>query len=143
MPRTKPPRDAAPDLTQKIRDEVTRTLRKRIGLSAGAPIPARLRPLIDKAAASAAGKTVELGVQSDAEAAAKEIGRPALFDGFLDKMSAAREGIELIGRSEDVKEILRRRAELLWAKKQSLEAVGFDRESAMRIILAELGPRSR
>ena len=65
-----------------------------------------------------------------------------MFDGFLDKMSAAREGIDLIGNSQDVAVILRRRAELLWAKKQALETAGFDTESAMRIILAELGARA-
>jgi hypothetical protein len=143
MPTTPRPRYATPVLTQKIREEITRNLRKRLGLSEGEAIPAHLRPMIDKAATSASGKSLELGLMSDAEAAAKEIGRPVLFDGFLDKMSAAREGMELIGRSEDVTTILRRRAELLWAKKQSLEAAGFDTESAMRIILAELGDRSR
>ncbi len=143
MPQAPQSRDAAPVLTQKIREEITRSLRKRLGLSLGEAIPARLKPMIDKAATSASEKTLELGLQADAEAAAKGIGRPVLFEGFLDKMSAAREGIELLGRSEDVSTILRRRAELLWAKKQSLEAAGFDSESAMRIILAELGSRSR
>jgi hypothetical protein len=142
MPPAPRPRDAAPVLTKKIRDEITRSLRKRLGLSASDAIPSHLQPMIDKAAASASGSTLELGLKADAEAAAKEIGRPVLFDGFLDKMSAAREGIDLIGNSQDVAVILRRRAELLWAKKQALETAGFDTESAMRIILAELGARA-
>jgi hypothetical protein len=133
----------APALTEKIREDVTRSLRKRLGLADGEVILAQLLPMIDEAAASAADNTVKLGLQADAEAAAKDIARPVMFDGFLDKMSAARQGIELIGGSDDVKAILRRRAELLWAKKQSLEAAGFDTAAAMQIILAELGARTR
>ncbi len=136
------PRDAAPVLTRKIRDEITRSLRKRLGLSETDPLPSEMSRLIDKTAASASSSALELGLKADAEAAAKETGRAVLFDGFLDKMSAARRGIDLIGQSGDVKAILRRRAELLWAKKQALEAAGFDAESAMRIILAELSARS-
>lgn len=138
-PAVRPPRDTAPALTQKIRDEITRNLRKRLGLADGAAIPPQLVPLIDKAAATTASSTLELGVQADAEAAAKDLARPVLFDGFVDKMSAARQGLDLIGTSDDVNAILRRRAELLWAKKQALEAAGFDTGSAMQIILAELG----
>jgi hypothetical protein len=138
-PAVRAPRDTTPALTQKIRDEITRSLRKRLGLSDGAAIPPQLLPIIDKAAATTAATTVELGVQADAEAAAKDIARPVLFDGFVDKMSAARQGLDLIGTSEDVSAILRRRAELLWAKKQALEAAGFDTASAMQVILAELG----
>lgn len=136
-------RDDVPVLTEKIREEVTRNLKQRLGLSDGEAIPTQLRPLIEKAAAEAAGNMVQLGVQADAEAAAKDIARPVMFDGFIDKMSAARQGMELIGASEDVRAILRRRAELLWAKRQALETAGFDTASAMQIILAELGARTR
>jgi hypothetical protein len=139
-PAARPPRDTAPALTQKIRDEITRNLRKRLGLADGAAIPAQLVPLIEKAATTTSSSTLELGLQADAEAAAKDLARPVLFDGFVDKMSAARQGLDLIGTSEDVNAILRRRAELLWAKKQALETAGFDTDSAMQIILAELRP---
>jgi hypothetical protein len=147
-PRSSPPRpratgDLAPELTSRIREGVTRSVRKRLGLGANAPLPASLTAVIDQTVRDASRKAIELGVTKDAEQAAGDASRRVVLDGFVDKVSAAREGIEIIQRSEDVQLILRKRAELLWAKKRALETAGFSAEDAMRILLAELGPRAR
>lgn len=149
MPPRKPLRrspatvDIAPDLTNRIRADVVKSVRKRLGLAANAPLPPSVAAVIDDTVRNASRQAIELGVTKDAEQAASETSRRVVFDGFVDKVSAAREGIEIIQNSEDVQVILRRRAELLWAKRRALETAGFSSAEAMSILLAELGPRTR
>jgi hypothetical protein len=46
-----------------------------------------------------------------------------------------------ISESNDVKEIMRKRAEMLAEKKKALETAGFSSEEAMEIVLADIAAR--
>lgn len=135
--------DIAPALTDRMRADVIRSVKKRLGLASNAPLPPSLTAIVEDAVRNASRSAIELGVTKDAEQAASDASRQAVLDGFTDKVSAAREGIETIQGSADVQAILQRRAELLWAKRRSLETAGFTSDQAMSILLAELGPRTR
>ncbi len=142
-PTPSPSGDLVPALTDRLRAEVGQSVRKRLGLAAGAPIPPSVQSIIDTAVLTASRQAIELGVTKDAEQAANDTSVQVVFDGFAEKVSVARQGIDLIQGSQDVQAILQRRAELLWAKRRALEAAGFSSTEAMQIILAELGPRTR
>ena len=130
-----------PKLQERIRQEVEKRMRTRLGLSPAQPLPSEVSTLIKNTADSAARKAVEMAVVRDAEATAKETARGVMFESFGDKVSAARKGIDFIAQSGDVSGILKRRAELLFAKRKALQDAGFSTEEAMNILLTDIAAR--
>jgi hypothetical protein len=132
-----------PSLSDRIRQDLEKKVRERLGLSAKEPLPPDVGMLVTNTSQTAASKAIELGVTSDAEALARDAARGVLFESFGEKVSAARTGIDFIAGSNDVSAILTRRAQLLWAKRKALETAGFSNAEAMQILLADIGARSQ
>ena len=127
-----------PDFKKPVRDEVEKKVRQRFGIPQNKPLPRELDTLIDQVTSTSTGKAIDLAVDRDTDAAIRKAYRPAQLDGFKDKVSAARVGIDLIAQSQDVDSILKRRAELLFKKRQALVTAGFREAEAMEIVLADL-----
>ncbi len=127
-----------PVLTNKIKVGLEKKMRQRLGIQDNQPLPQDVVSFIDKTSQSVASNAVELGVTRDSEVLAREASRTAIFEGFKEKVGTALEGMDIIALSPEVKQILNRRAELLWAKRKALEGAGFSIEEAMKILLADI-----
>jgi hypothetical protein len=121
------PAPAAGPLETRIKEEVTAGMKQRLGLPDRERIPAPIQELVDSAARDAAKNAIELAVIREVEDATTRL---------------ARVSPERYGRSQsptnpsDVS--LLHDAEQLAAKKKALEAAGFSRDEAMRILVAEV-----
>lgn len=135
------PRIRVDSVAATIEKSATSKMRRRLGLGPTDPIPKEVLTLIREQATAVAGTAVELGASRDAQAAAREFGRAVTVEDFQEKLSAARNGIQVIGKSQDVDTILRERATMLWKKKTALEAAGFSTAEAMQIVLADIAAR--
>jgi ribose 1,5-bisphosphokinase PhnN len=60
---------------------------------------------------------------------------------FDSRVDLARKGLDHIAGSNDVKQIMTRRAEMLAEKKKALETAGFSAQEAMDILLADIAAR--
>ena len=127
-----------PGFTDPVRTEVEKKVRQRLKLPVGQALPGNIQTLINNAVAETTDKALGLAVNRDVESAIRNVYRPAQMDSFREKVGAARAGIDLIAQSTDVDGILKRRAELLFKKRQALTAAGFTNDEAMQIVLADL-----
>jgi hypothetical protein len=79
---------------------------------------------------------------TEAESAAKDFATGDVLSRFTDKAKLAEQGMVHISSSNEVAQILKKRAELLAAKKKALETAGFTASEAMSIVLADIAARS-
>jgi hypothetical protein len=128
-------------VTTAIEKRAAEKMRKRLGLSPTDPLPREVTDVIRRQAEAATGNAVELGASRDTQAVAREYGRMVLAEDFQTKLAAARNGIQIIGKSTDVDAILAERATMLWKKREALIKAGFPAAEAMQILLADLAAR--
>jgi hypothetical protein len=69
------------------------------------------------------------------------VSRADTFARFSDKVRFAVDGIKVIDDSNEVTEVLKKRASLLAKKKKALVDAGFSDEEAMDILLADIAAR--
>lgn len=145
-PRVSAPSIAAPTprvkkLESDISKAVTAKIRSRLGVTGNRKLPADVQELINSAATVAAESTLETAVIRDVQEASNDLARGSVLDRFDSKVADARVGLDHIASSNDVEKILKRRAEMLAAKKEALENAGFSEEQAMDIVLADIAAR--
>jgi hypothetical protein len=127
-----------------LESDIQKTVSKRMGERLGvapASLPADLKNVISTAAAAAAQRAVELAVTSDVNEAVGDVTRGSVLGRFDARVDLARKGLDHIAGSNDVKAIMRQRAQMLAEKKQALETAGFSSEEAMEILLADIAAR--
>lgn len=129
-------------IEQDVRKTVEKSMKQTLGLTGNQKLPADVSALISSAAVTAASKAVELQIAIDAERAVKDIGKRDVLTRFTEKAKLAEQGLVHISQSSEVDQILKKRAQLLAAKKTSLESAGFTSTEAMSIILADIEARS-
>ena len=144
-PAAKPKPPAAKPITVKaledeIKNTVTARMQERIA-AAGGQMTAPVQQLIATEAAAAAQRSIQLAVAADAAEAVSNVTRGSLLNRFDDRVGLASAGLEHIVASDDVQQIMKRRAEMLAAKKKALETAGFSSDEAMEIILADIAAR--
>jgi hypothetical protein len=127
-------------LERDIERVVTRRMGERLGVE-GRALPAELKNVIASASAAAAQRSIELAVTSDLNDAVGDVTRGSVLGKFDARVDLARKGIDHIVGSNDVKQIMTRRAQMLAEKKKALEAAGFSSEEAMEILLADIAAR--
>lgn len=127
---------------RKIRKSVETSMKASLGLKGNQKLPADVAALINSTSVAAASKAIELQVAKDAEDAAREFGTGDVLSRFTDKAKLAEQGLNHISNSTEVDQILKKRAEMLAAKKAALEAGGFTSGDAMSILLADIAARS-
>lgn len=123
-----------------IKKVVSKRMGERLGVTPGA-LPNDLKNLIATVSATAAQRAVELAVTKDLEEAVGDVTRGSVLGRFDARVDLARQGLDHISASNDVKEIMRKRAEMLAEKKQALETAGFSSQEAMDILLADIAAR--
>jgi hypothetical protein len=129
-------------IERDVRKTVEKSMKETLGLTGNQKLPADVAALVGSAAVTAASKAVELQIAVEAERAAKDIGKKDVLTRFTEKAKLAEQGLVHISQSSEVDQILRKRAQLLAAKKSSLETAGFSSDEAMSIILADIAARS-
>lgn len=127
---------------QLIRKSVEKSMKASLGLKGNQKLPPDVAALINSTSIAAASKAVELQVAKDAEDAARLFGRGDVLSRFTDKAKLAEQGLVHISQSSEVDQILKKRAEMLGAKKTALEGAGFTSTEAMSILLADIAARS-
>ena len=127
-------------IEKEIESVVTKRMGERLGVD-GRRLPADLKSVITAASAAAAQRSVELAVTTDLNEAVGDVTRGSVLGKFDARVDLARKGLDHIAGSNDVKQIMTRRAQMLAEKKQALEAAGFSAQEAMDIILADIAAR--
>ena len=127
-------------LESDIQKVVAKRMGERLGVAAGS-LPNELKSVISTASAAAAQRAVELAVTRDIDEAVGDVTRGSVLNRFDARVDLARKGLDHISASNDVKQIMTRRAEMLAEKKRALETAGFSSEEAMDIILADIAAR--
>jgi hypothetical protein len=123
-----------------VRRDVEATVKRQLGLTGA--LPADLREIVGTASQAAAATSVELAVARAAEEAARDVGRKNITGRFDDKIKVAADSLSHISQSNEVDEVLRRRAELLAKKRAALLAAGFTNDESMQIVLADIAARA-
>jgi len=127
-------------IEKDIEGVVTKRMGERLGVD-GQTLPADLKKVIATAAAAAARRSVELAVTTDVNEAIGDVTRGSVLGKFDSRVDLARKGLDHIAGSNDVKQIMTRRAEMLAEKKKALETAGFSAQEAMDILLADIAAR--
>jgi hypothetical protein len=125
---------------REIERVVTRRMSERLNVDS-AKLPADLKNVIASASAAAAQRSIELAVTTDLNEAVGDVTRGSVLGKFDARVDLARKGLDHIAGSNDVKQIMTRRAQMLAEKKKALETAGFSPEEAMEIILADIAAR--
>ncbi len=126
---------------QDIRKTVERSMKASLGLKTNQKLPPEVIALVNSASVAAASKAVELQATKTAEEAARQFGKIDVLARFDDKARLAQQGMLHISKSNEVDEILKKRAEMLAAKKAALEGAQFTSSEAMSILLADIAAR--
>ena len=127
-------------LEKEIQGTVAERMGERLGV-APASLPNELKSAISTASAAAAQRAVELAVTKDLDEAVGDVTRGSVLGRFDARVDLARQGLEHISASNDVKQIMTKRAEMLAEKKRALETAGFSSQEAMEILLADIAAR--
>jgi hypothetical protein len=116
----------ATPLENRIKQEVTVGIKRRLGLREGEKVPAGVQGLVNSAAHEVAESSIATSVLREVEEVAKRLGR-----------SWDRDGTEAVTSFSDM--ALLAEAEYLATKRKALQAAGFSSDEAMRILVAEVG----
>jgi hypothetical protein len=127
-------------LERDIQNVVAKRMGERLGVAPGS-LPNDLKGVIATASAAAAQRAVDLAVTKDLEEAVGDVTRGSVLGRFDARVDLARQGLDHISASNDVKQIMKKRAEMLAEKKKALEAAGFSSQEAMDILLADIAAR--
>jgi hypothetical protein len=124
----------------EIAEIVSQRMGERLGVAPDA-LPNQLKSAISTASTAAAHRAVELAVTKDIDQVIGDVTRGSVLGRFDARVDLARQGLDHIAASDDVQQIMKKRAEMLAAKKQALETAGFSSQEAMDIILADIAAR--
>jgi hypothetical protein len=100
-------------------------MKQRLGLLQGEKIPAPVQNIVDSAARDAAENTIEIAVIREVERATTRLARAT--PSASSQSPTTLSDVSLLQDAED-----------LAARKKALEAAGFSRDEAMRILIAEV-----
>lgn len=125
-----------------IQKVVTKRMEQRLGVASGS-LPADVKELISTASAAASQRAIEFAVIKDLEEAVGDVSRGSVLDRFDARVDVARKGLDHISASNDVQQIMKKRATLLADKKKALENAGFSTQEAMDILLADIAARGQ
>lgn len=150
-PRTRLPREGVlgplgprpirvESIESALRRSVEADVKKSLGITGA--VPQEVKEIIATASTSAASKSVELAVARATEQAAADIGRQNVLTRFDDKIKVAADSMVHISQSNEVDEVLKRRADLLAKKRDALVTAGFTNEEAMQILLADIAAKA-
>jgi len=140
-----PPRNtdpAVPTFVKQIENETQTRARTRLGLKATDALPADIEKLIRDNSKAAALDILKGSITRDTANIRRQFEQAGVFDRFISQAHLANVGLAQIAGSQDVNDILKKRAELLAAKVAALEAVHFSREEAMQILLGDIAARA-
>lgn len=139
-----PPIVTQPIAVKKVEDSIRKEVTTQVGAQLGiaGQLPAEVGQVIEAATKAAAAKSVELTIAQVTEEAAKNLTRGSVLDRFDDKIKVAADSIGHISQSDDVDQVLKRRAELLAKKRKALVDAGFSNDEAMKILLADVNSRN-
>jgi hypothetical protein len=112
-------------LENSLREAVTAGMKQRLGLSTSERIPATIQDLVDSAARDAAGNAIEIAVIREVKTATTRLARQPT--GVNSQSPTSMSDVSLLQDAEE-----------LAARKKALEAAGFSRDEAMRILIAEV-----
>jgi len=135
---------AAKALLDRITQEATARIRRRLSLAERARLPYGIKHLIDVAAMHVVEGAVEVAVTREVRGAAVRLARASLRPDDASTPSdfaLLKEGLSL--RSSELSGPLLEEAKDLAAKKTALETVGFSSEEAMQILVAQIVAASR
>ena len=136
---------AAGALLDRITQEATARMRRRLSLAERARLPYGIKHLIDVAAMHVVEDAVEVAVTREVRGAAVRLARASQLRSddaaTPSDFSLLEEGLSL--RSSELSGPLLEEAKDLAAKKTALETVGFSSEEAMQILVAEIATRAR
>ncbi|MEA2024518.1 MAG: hypothetical protein U9N79_09550 [Actinomycetota bacterium] len=124
-----------------IKRSVEKAMKQRLGLKGNQRLPADVAALVASASAAASSKALEIEVLQGAENAAREFTTGDVIGRFDAKAKLADQSLQVISKSSNVKNILKKRAEMLASKKSALETAGFSPEEAMQVLLADIAAR--
>jgi hypothetical protein len=123
------------DLDKKVEQSV----RRRLGLAPGAATPVELKKIVMDQVRSVASAAIQNRATADVQSELAQMGEARMQERILQNIGAASRVItKIAGAGQDVNEILKQRAELLFKKKTALETAGFTPDQAMRIVLADI-----
>lgn len=136
---------AAGALLDRITQEATARMRRRLSLAERARLPYGIKHLIDVAAMRVVEDAVEVAVTREVRGAAVRLARASQRrsddTATPSDFSLLEEGLSL--RSSELSGPLLEEAKDLAAKKTALETVGFSSGEAMQILVAEIVARER
>jgi hypothetical protein len=113
-------------LENRLKQEITLAMKRRLGLDERDNVPAEVQALVDSAAREVAESSMASSVMHEVENAARRLGRGWPRDEAAEAVTDFSE-LELLHE-----------AEYLAAKKKALQAAGFSSEEAMQILLADV-----
>ena len=131
-----------PDLFNKASAQAEKSLRLRLGIPENQPIPAQIKQISDSEIKAALATNLAETVRMDAGASVKGTLKGQTFGLFDERIKTAVVSAEHIRGSGDVANILKQKAELMFAKKKAYTDAGFTSEEAMDLILAETRAKS-
>jgi hypothetical protein len=126
-------------LSNKIKSQLTKEYRKRLGIGPRDPLPDDIKKGINSAAKTAAQRATQRNLESEALKVAKGFYQPfSISELIADKLGQAKKGVSLVAQSADLNEILKENATMLRKKWQALVNAGFQADEAFQLILAEV-----
>ncbi len=128
-------------IEQDIKKSVEKDLKQQFGLKGNQKLSPDITALVTSASAAAAAKAIEVKVFKEAEEAARELAAGNTMSRFDKRVKLADERLQAVSDSKSVAGILKKRADMLAAKKGSLEQAGFTSEESMTILLADIAAR--
>jgi hypothetical protein len=116
-------------LENRLKQEITLAMKRRLGLDERDNVPAEIQALVDSAAREVAESSMASSVMHEVENAARRLGRGWPRDDVAEAVTDFSE-LELLHEAEH-----------LAAKKKALQAAGFSSDEAMRILVADVSAR--
>jgi len=128
-------------IEQDIKKSVEKDIKLQLGLKGNQKLSPDITALVTSASSAAAAKAIEVKVLKEAEQAARDLSAGDTIARFGKRVKLADERLQAVTDSKSVAGILKKRANMLAAKKSSLEEAGFTSEEAMTILLADIASR--
>jgi hypothetical protein len=129
-------------LNKEISKNVVTTLKKKLGLPESKSLPTEYEEIVQAAIKEVEHSATSRFVRQQAISAAKQFYRDSEPKAAIEtRLSAALDGVTLVGRSDELKQMIKENANMLFAKKKALEDAGFSSEQAFQLILAEVSAK--
>ncbi|MFX0141344.1 MAG: hypothetical protein ACFFDN_47340 [Candidatus Hodarchaeota archaeon] len=129
-------------IQNKIKTNLEKDLRSRLGLTSRQAIPLEYQTIIDAKSKEASSKTVEQYIGKQAILAGKSLLAVKDYRAAVnERLGSALEGVQTVTLNPQLQEILNENAKMLFAKKTALVTAGFSDEEAFRLLVAEVSAK--